>query len=356
MQKTGEVIQSAVIGAGLIAQQHLACVSKLPGVRLAGVCDLSRALAESAAERFGAGAWFTDHQRMLAEMQLDIVHITTPPASHFPLAQDCLNAGVHVFVEKPATARFEEFIALRTLAQAKRKWLIEDYNFLYSAAVRRLLDAAQKSALGEVVHVDVILCLDVAEKGNPFADPNLRHSALDLEGGVIADFLPHLASLAYSLCGPVRSVRTVWEKRAQRSPLPYDEFRGVLRGERATGALLFSAHSQPNLFRLTVFGSHARATADIYEDRFTCASMRPVPRALITFYNALEEAKVIRHSAWKLLWQKLGSGPGTYQGMWTLIRRVYEAVASGAPPPISLEDTFEVNRLVDELKKDANRL
>ena len=65
---------------------------------------------------------------------------------------------------------------------------------------------------------------------------------------------------------------------------------------------------------------------------------------------------MIRHSAWKLLWQKLGSGPGAYQGMWILIRRVYEAVLSGKSPPFSLEDTFEVNRLVDELRKEANRV
>jgi len=356
MQKGSGVIQSALIGAGLIAQQHLACVSKLPGVRLAGICDLSRALAESAAERYGAAAWFTDHQRMLTEVRPDIVHITTPPASHFRLAQDCLNAGAHVFVEKPATARFEEFRVLRSLAEAKRKWLVEDYNSLYYAPVRRLLEWVQKGVLGDTVHVEATLCLNVLEKNNPFADLNLRHSALELEGGVIADFLPHLASLAYFLCGPVRSVRTVWDRRARSSPLPYDEFRAVLRGERATATLLFSAHSQPDLFRLTVFGSRARATADIYENRLTCASMRPVPKPLIPFYNALEEAKVIRHSAWKLLWQKLGSGPGTYQGMWTLIARVYEAVGSGSPPPFSLEDTFEVNRLVDELRKDANRV
>ncbi|MGH8743905.1 MAG: Gfo/Idh/MocA family protein, partial [Burkholderiales bacterium] len=319
-------------------------------------CDLSRALAESAAERYGAVAWFTDHQRMLAEVRPEIVHITTPPASHFRLAQDCLNAGAHVFIEKPVTARFEEFTVLRTLAEAKCKRLIEDYNLLYNAPVRRLLEWAQKGVLGDVVHVEAILCLNVLEKSNHFSDPNLRHSALDLEGGVIADFLPHLASLVYFLCGPARSVRTVWEKRAQSSPLPYDEFRAVLRGERATATLLFSAHSQPDLFRLTVFGSRARATADIYENRLTCASMRPVPKPLIPFYNALEEAKVIRHSAWKLLWQKLGSGPGAYQGMWTLIRHVYESMGSGTPPPISLEDTFEVNRLVDELRKVANRV
>ncbi|PYS44183.1 MAG: gfo/Idh/MocA family oxidoreductase, partial [Acidobacteria bacterium] len=81
-------MQSAVIGAGQVATQHLACISRLPGVRLAAVCDLSRALAESAADRYGANAWYTDHTRMLSELKPDIVHITTPPSSRFRLAKD----------------------------------------------------------------------------------------------------------------------------------------------------------------------------------------------------------------------------------------------------------------------------
>lgn len=350
------MIQSAVIGAGQVAQQHLACLSGLPGVRLVGVCDLSRSLAESAAERYGIKAWFTDHTRMLTEVRADIVHITTPPASHFHLAQDCLNADAHVFLEKPATARFEEFIVLKALAEAKGKLLIEDYNYLYNEPVRRLLDWVKQGVLGDVVHAEVLLCLNVLEKNNPFADPNVRHPALDLSGGVITDFLPHLASLAYFFCGPVRSVRTLWEKRTLSSPLPYDEFRAVLRGARATGTLLFSAHSQPDAFRLTVFGSHARATADIYENRLTRASMRPVSKPLIPFYNALEEAKVIRRSAWKLLWRKLGGGPGSYEGLWVLIRQVYESISSGTPPPLLPVDLLEVNRLVDDLKKEGNKI
>jgi len=350
------VIQSAVIGAGRVAQQHLACLASLPGVRLVGVCDLARSMAESAAERFGVNAWFIDHNRMLAEARPDIVHITTPPASHFRLARDCLNAGVHVFLEKPATVHFEEFATLKTLAESKGKLLIEDYNYLFNEPVRRLLDWVNEGDLGDVVHVEVLLCLNVLDKDNPAVDPNVRNPVLELTGGVIADFLPHLASLAYFFCGPVRSVRTIWEKRALSSPLPYDEFRAVMRGSRASGALVFSAHTQPDAFRLTVFGSRGRATADIFENRLTRASLRPVAKPLIPFFNALEEAKETRRSAWRLLWRKLGGGPGAYEGLWLLVRHVYESLAAARPSPISLEDMFEVNRLVDEIKKEGNRI
>lgn len=350
------MIQSAVIGAGRVAQQHLACLASLTGVRLVGVCDLSRSLAEYTADRFGTKAWYTDHNRMLAEARPDIVHITTPPASHFRLARDCLNAGAHVFLEKPATEHFSEFAELKALAQEKGKRLIEDYNYLFNAPVRRLLEWANDGVLGEIVHVEVLLCLNVLDRDHPAMDPNVRNPVLDLTGGIIADFLPHLASLAYFFCGPVGSVRTLWEKRARSSPLPYDEMRATLRGSRATATLLFSAHSQPDAFRLTVHGSSGRATADIFENRLTRATLRSVPKPLIPLCNALEEAKITRRSAWGLLWRKLGGGPGAYEGLWLLVRRVYEAHAAGAPQPVSLEDMFEVNRLVDEIKNERNRM
>lgn len=350
------MIRAAVIGAGRVAQQHLACLAGLPAVQLVGVCDLSRALAEYAADRFGVPAWFTDHGRMLAEARPDVVHITTPVASHFRLAQDCLNADAHVFLEKPATARLEELVALKALAEAKDRVLVEDYNYVYNEPVRRLLDAAKQGALGEVLHVDVVLCLNVLDKDYHAVDPNLRSPVLDLEGAVIADFLPHLASLAYFFCGAARSVRAVWEKRTPSSPLPYDEFRGLVRGARATGTLAFSAHSRPDAFRLSVLGSRARATADIFEDRLTCARVRPGPAPLVPFWNALEEARILRRSAFRLIWRKLGGGPGAYEGLWRLVGRLYESLSTSSPPPVSLEDMLEVNRLADELKKGGNRI
>src|SRR6476469_3987712 len=93
----------ALIGAGQIARQHLTCLTTLPSIELAAVCDLSPATAEAAAERYGIQAWFTDHRAMLERVRPDVVHVTTPPTSHFKLAFDSVDAGAHVVVVTPAT-------------------------------------------------------------------------------------------------------------------------------------------------------------------------------------------------------------------------------------------------------------
>ena len=113
-------MKAALIGAGHIARQHLACLRELPGVEVSSVCDLSPATAEAAAERFHVPTWFTDSGTMLESIRPDVVHVTTPPTSHFLLAKAALEAGAHVIVEKPATVTHDQVVNLAALAGGQR--------------------------------------------------------------------------------------------------------------------------------------------------------------------------------------------------------------------------------------------
>ena len=65
-------------------------------------------MARQLAERFKIPGVFSDSQEMLKTVSPDVVHITTPPQSHFPLAKQCLESGSHVYLEKPFTITAEE--------------------------------------------------------------------------------------------------------------------------------------------------------------------------------------------------------------------------------------------------------
>src|SRR6187431_1588386 len=96
-------LTGVLIGCGAIAREHLAALNDMPNIGVAGVCDLSPARAEATAERFGVAKWYTDFEVMLADTKPNLVHITTPPSSHYPIARTCLNAGLNVLCEKPIT-------------------------------------------------------------------------------------------------------------------------------------------------------------------------------------------------------------------------------------------------------------
>lgn len=346
-------MKAALIGAGQIARQHLSCLKTLPGVELAAICDLSPATAEAAAERYGIRAWFTDHQAMLEKARPDVVHVTTPPTSHFRLAVDSLDAGAHVIVEKPATSNFEELERLIQRARAGDRHLVEDYNYVFNDAPQEILRRIASGDFGAVIHVEALICLDILGPAS-FADPNSRHPALALAGGAIADFLPHLASLAHLFVGPHRTVQTIWTKR-KPSVLPFDEFRAVLDAERGTAALGFSSSSQPDAFWLRVYGERMQATANLFETRLTFSGPSNMPKPLHSFFSGLEEGKVIRRAAVATFLRKF-SGPGAYGGLWELLAHTYRALAEGSSLPVTARDVLEVNRLVDALKPKEQRL
>lgn len=337
----------ALIGAGQIARQHLACLKELPGVEIAGICDLSAAAAEAAAERHGAKAWFNDHRVMLEKLRPDAVHITTPPTSHFQLAQDCIDAAAHIIVEKPITSTLEELEILSGRAQQAGRHLIEDYNYIFNRAPQRILEAIESGEFGRVTHVEVLICLDIFGPGG-FADPNAAHPALRLSGGAIADFLPHLASLAHRFVGAHRRVHSVWTKRRD-SILPYDEFHATIEAAHGTASIGFSSNSQPDAFWLRVYGERMQATANLFETRLTFDRPRQVPKPLRAFFNGLDEGSVIQRAAIATLLRKF-KGPGAYEGLWELLRRTYRALATQSPLPISSNDILEVNRMIEALK------
>jgi predicted dehydrogenase len=342
-------MKAALIGAGQIARQHLACLKELPGVEVAAVCDLSAATAEAAAERYGVASWFTDSNAMLAQVRPDVVHVTTPPASHFVLASSALDAGAHVFVEKPATVTFDEVVALAERSRSQGRGLVEDYNYIYNGATRRILDLIKSGEFGSVVHVEVFVTLDILGKGSPFADPNAPHPVLALPGGAIADFLTHLASLAHAFIGPHRAAYPVWSKRAG-SPLPFDEFHAVVEAARGTASLGFSARVQPDAFWLRVYGTKMQAVANLFETRLTLDRLRGGPRPLRPFWNSLAEAGRVGASAFGGLARKLSGGPGSYEGLWELLGRTYRAFQAGEPPPIDAQRVVEVNALVEAIR------
>jgi predicted dehydrogenase len=345
------VIRSALIGTGQIARQHLSCLNSLPAVEVAGVCDLSPARAECTAEQFGVPAWYTDHHHMLDEVRPDVVHVTTPPLSHFSLAMAALDAGAHVIVEKPATVTHEELETLVDHASKHALILVEDYNYVFNDATRRILALVDSGDFGAVTHVEVLICLDILSPGSPFVDANAPHPCLSIAGGAIADFLPHLASLAHRFVGPHRSAQTLWSRRGARaSHLPSDEFRALVDAERGTAFLGFSASTQPDAFWLRVYGERMQAVANLFETRLTVDRVRGGPKPLRPLLNGLHEARDVRRAAFSSLKRKLSGGPAVYEGLWELLARIYQAIGLGTEPPITPQQILEVNHLVDDLK------
>jgi predicted dehydrogenase len=345
-----------VIGCGAIAREHLAVLAELDHVDVAAVCDISPVRAEATAERYGIPRWYTIHSKLLSEIRPDLVHITTPPATHAAIAEDFLGAGINVLCEKPITLTYSDFINLKELALKNRVMFIEDQNYRYHSSIQRIRELMGNGAFGDVLEVQICLSLNLCADGSPYLDRNSPHFALALPGGVIGDFLPHFAYLAHMFTGPVLDVRTIWAKRLGKTPLPTDEFRALVRGERASAYLSFNGSAEVDGFLLRVVGARMRVEADLFEPpRFTVRRSRRGEPALMKLVDGLgESCDVITGSVGGFV-RKL-AGRSSYDGLEELLRSTYRALELEEPQPIPLAEMDETTRLVERLTQSEFKL
>jgi len=106
-------LRAAVIGAGYLGSFHAQKYAALDGARLVGVVDVDANRAREVAQRAGAPA-YTDYREVLGE--IDVASIVVPTEAHFEVARACMEAGVHILVEKPVTRTVEEANELVQLA------------------------------------------------------------------------------------------------------------------------------------------------------------------------------------------------------------------------------------------------
>ena len=90
-----------VIGLGEFGEKHLQAYRSLSSVQIVSVCSRSRERAEDVARRFEAKRWTTDLRQFIADPEIDAVSVTTSEDRHLEPVISAIEAGKHVFIEKP---------------------------------------------------------------------------------------------------------------------------------------------------------------------------------------------------------------------------------------------------------------
>jgi predicted dehydrogenase len=119
---------------------------------LAWLCDASDPLRDEFVHRYPNSQVTADFDELIAS-DVEAVVIATPVPTHFPLAKAALEAGKHVFVEKPPAMRVAEMEELIGLAEARGLVLMPGHLLLYHPGVQKLKDLVEEGELGEVLVV-----------------------------------------------------------------------------------------------------------------------------------------------------------------------------------------------------------
>ena len=120
---------------------------------LTWLCDPANGKRGEFEARYPQARWAETFEEMLADPQLDAVVIATPVPTHYELAKAALEAGKHVFVEKPPAMKSGEIDELVSLAGERDLVLMPGHLLLYHPGVQKLKELVESGALGEVLCV-----------------------------------------------------------------------------------------------------------------------------------------------------------------------------------------------------------
>ncbi len=356
-------LRACVIGAGAIAEVHLAAIERGPVV-LDAVVDRSAALARYAAERFGGGHHGTDLATALARRP-DVVHVLTPPASHPELVRCALDAGAHVLCEKPLA--LSAGVTAELLAHARRsgRLLVEDQNYRFEGLIQRLQQDVASGRLGRLIELEVRFAVPGGE--GRYADPHLRHPAHDLPGGTVHDILPHLSSIADELLAPAElevvdvelSASPGWastdvlDARLIARPAPGASSDGVAAGESGGVAdvrvrLVVDPLTAPPRFAVTARGREGTVELDLFRRQYrhwrswpAAGPASPMVDQVVDGVGTVTDG--VRNLASRLRTRS------AYEGVQVLVERFHRAAAGDGPPPLDERATTTNARLVDAI-------
>jgi predicted dehydrogenase len=146
-------VRVAVVGLGYWGPNLVRNLSELDGAEVVAICDARSDRLEFIQRRYPAIRGYQQLAEVLADDSIEAVAIATPVSSHFDLCRASLEAGKHVFVEKPLAASSAEALELVGLAHERELVLMPGHTFLYSPPVVAIHDLIVSGTLGEIYFI-----------------------------------------------------------------------------------------------------------------------------------------------------------------------------------------------------------
>jgi len=228
-------LKAAVVGTGFMGSTHTEGLRRL-GIEIAGVLGSSAEKSRRAAEEMGIPRGYESYDDLLADPEAQVVHITTPNHLHFEQAKAALEAGKHVFCEKPLAITSQETAELVDLAEGTDVVAGVNYNLRFYPLNIEARDVVRRRELGEVYSIVGSYVQDWLLYPTDYNWRVLPEKAGKLRA--VADIGTHWLDLVQVITGlkvqaVLADLQTVHETR-QRPVGEVETFAGKLKKEEAT--------------------------------------------------------------------------------------------------------------------------
>jgi len=344
-------LKVCIIGAGQIAEAHIEEIQKINGSEVVALCDLRKTPAVALAEKYKIHATYTSVDEMLEKESPDVVHITTPPGSHYFLAEKILNANSNVYIEKPVTITASETEKLISLAKSKNLKLCPGTHRLRSfetIEVFKELNDGEK--FGRMVHMDAIFGYNLQGIFGKLVTSNPDHWIAKLPGQLFQNNISHpIAMLSPFLSDDLEVTARAYD--LSNNGVVNDELRVQIfdRKNKISCSVLFVSNVLPAQFRVRYLGEKSTIDLNLSEHYWQKDSNPTFPGGLGLSLNIRKRAKELKRQYWtnfKAFW--LGRET-FFSDMKRLIEEFYQSIDLNKPEPVPYEDIQRTSNIIDEV-------
>ena len=325
------ILKVGIVGAGLMGRWHANSVKKSGGC-LKGVADIDFNTARRLAGRYNAEP-LSDIEQMLAQCDLDVLHICTPLSTHKNIAERAIKAGINLIIEKPLTPTASETECLLDMAADRGVLICPVHQFIFQDGVQKALKWL--SRIGRLVHIKGTIC-SAGGTGQP-------PEQLD---AIVKDILPHPLSLMQ-----VFLPNGLSEEGWITSRPGYGELLAIGEASAISLSIFISMNARPTECSFRIAGTDGTIHIDLFHGFAFIESGKVSGARKIThpFNMAIKRFSTAAVN----LGQRVIRGEPAYPGLGQLIDSFYRALRSNGASPISKTDTIAVARARDLLARSA---
>ena len=353
------MITVAIVGCGNIAEKHAMQTHRIASARLIAVCDQEPLMANQLAKRYEVPHTFTNVAEMLATCRPDAVHVTTPPASHFSIARQCLEAGSNVYMEKPFTLSTPEAEELLELASRNGLTIVPGHNGQFTHAMVKMRELVRAGYLGgKPVHMESIYCYDMSDPTYAQAMlGNRDHWVRKLPGSLLQNLISHgVARVAEFLESDDPEVMTCGFTSPLLQRIGHgdivDEVRVIIKdADRSTAYFTFSSQMKPELHQFRLYGpSNSLVVDDDHQVVLKVPDKKYLSYLRYFAGPTVIAAQYLRNAGWNVRdFAKRDFHFPYDSGMRTLLEAFYASIADGHPAPISHGEILRTSRIMDRI-------
>ena len=220
-------IKIGLIGAGFMGRTHSAAYRSINNIfgdevvpELAVVADVNADNARALAEKYGFARWTTDWHEIVNDPTIDMVDITTPNASHCPIAMEAARHGKNVYCEKPLSMNAAEAVEATNVVEDAGVVTSVGFKYLRNPIQQYVKELIASGELGEVVNFRGMYDQDY------YNDPEQKHEWRMYKSasasGALGDLASHTLSLSQYLIGDIAEVTGMTKIVVPERPDPKD--------------------------------------------------------------------------------------------------------------------------------------